>query len=231
MLVRQGSTPSSNSDIPPSRRPGRARALEHTGRAEEFGIPTEDELTTFLLDVFRCDPGGARILAKALRHFWAGDYLETAYLAAPATESAARRLLRELDEGAYQVQVGKNPGKYPALGTLLDALLELGLDPSWHYFVSWLLLGPDGSNIRNDVAHGFTVGMDHVHAALVLRAASVLITATGSVEGETKTLTLAELPSAPRPGLRGLADRALAVASRGLLRGHVLLESRRHRGE
>ncbi|MFL6108012.1 MAG: hypothetical protein ACJ72L_13705 [Marmoricola sp.] len=196
--------------------------------AEEFGIPTEDELTTFFLDTFKCDPGGARILAKALRHFWARDYLETAYLAAPATEAAARRLLRELDEGVYQVQVGKNPGKYPALGTLLDALLDFGLDPSWHYFLSWLLLGPDGSNIRNDVAHGFTVGMDGVHAALVLRAASVLVTATGSVEGETKTLTLAK-PSEPRLGLRGLADRALAVTSRNLLRGHMLLESRRYR--
>jgi hypothetical protein len=54
--------------------------------------------------------------------------------------------------------------------------------------------------IRNDVAHGFTVRMDEVHAALVLRAASVLITASGSVEGETKTLPLAELPSVPRPG-------------------------------
>jgi hypothetical protein len=197
--------------------------------AEKYGIPTEDELTTFFLDTFKCDPGGARILAKSFRHFWTRDYLETTYLAAPATEAAARRLLRELDEGMYQVQVGRSPGKYPALGTLLDALLDFGLDPSWHYFLSWLLLGPDGSNIRNDVAHGFTVGMDDVHAALVLRAASVLVTATGSVEGETKTLTLAQ-PSEPRLGLRGLADRAVAVMSRNLLRAHMLLESRRYRG-
>jgi hypothetical protein len=198
--------------------------------AEKFGIPSEEELTTFLLDVFRCDPDGGRILARALRHFSAEDYLESTYLAAPATEAAARRLLRELDEGAYQVQVGKNPGKYPALGTLLDELLDLGLDPSWHYFISWLLLGPDGANIRNDVAHGFTVRMDDVHAALVLRAASVLITASGTVDGESKTLTIAGLPSVPRAGLRGVADRALAVASRALLRGHLRIETRRLRG-
>jgi hypothetical protein len=215
-------------------------AAEHLGSihgsglhrlAKKYGTPSEDELTTFLLDLYGSDPNEARILAKAFRHFWAEDYLEAAYLATPAVEAAARRLLREMDEGAYQVQVGSNPGKYPALGSLLDELLRLGLDPSWHYFLTWLLLGPDGRNIRNDIAHGFVTSMNPVHATLVLRAAALLITASGSVAGQQKTLTLATRPAAPRPGIRGHCDRAVAVTSRLLLRGHMLAESRRHRDE
>lgn len=58
-------------------------AIDGTGRFMACGAG-EDELTTFFLDTFKCDPGGARILAKALRQFWARDYLETAYLPAPA---------------------------------------------------------------------------------------------------------------------------------------------------
>ncbi|MEV0948996.1 hypothetical protein [Promicromonospora sp. NPDC050249] len=196
---------------------------------EKYGTPTEDELTIWLLDVYACDPDGARVLAKAFCHFWAGDYLEAAYVATPAVEAAARRLLREMDEGAYQVQVGNNPGKYPALGTLLDELRRISLDTSWHYFLTWLLLGPEGTNIRNDIAHGFITTMNPVHATLLLRAAALLITASGSVVGDQKSLTLAAQPAAPRPRLRGIGDRALAVTSGLLLRGHMLAESRRHR--
>ncbi|KRD35207.1 hypothetical protein ASE27_15525 [Oerskovia sp. Root918] len=196
---------------------------------EKYSTPTETELTTWLLDVYACDPDGARVLAKAFCHFWAGDYLEAAYVATPAVEAAARRLLREMDEGAYQVQVGNSPGKYPSLGTLLDELLRISLDPSWHYFLTWLLLGPEGSNIRNDIAHGFTTTMDPVHATLVLRSAALLITASGSVADEQKTLALATQLAAPRPGPKGLGDRAVAVMSRLLLRGHMLAEARRYR--
>lgn len=203
---------------------GHFAALGLQRLAEEHGIPGEDELHTFFLDVFNCDPTGARILAKAFRHFWSGDHLEAVYLAAPATEAAARRLLRELDEGIYQVQVGKNAGEYPALGTLLDELETLGLDESWHFFLTWLLLGPDGRNIRNDVAHGFTVETQPALAALVLRGAAVLITASGTIDGEGKHVHLAG-----QEHDAGLVDRAAAAVSNALLFCHTRIEVARDR--
>lgn len=203
---------------------GHVSAIGLQRLAEKHGIPGEDELKSFFLDVFKCDPSGALILAKVFRHFWSGDHLEAVYLAAPATEAAARRLLRELDEGVYQVQVGKNPGKYPALGTLLDELLTLGLDESWHFFLTWLLLGPDGRNIRNDVAHGFTVETHPALAALVLRGAAVVATASGTVSEEGKHIDLAEQD----PG-DGLVDRTAAALSRSLLFWHTRVEELRVR--
>jgi hypothetical protein len=203
---------------------GHVAALGLRRLAEKHGIPGEDELHSFFLDEFHCDPSGARILAKALRHFWSGHHLEAVYLAAPATEAAARRLLRELDEGVYQVQVGKNAGKYPALGTLLDELLTLGLDESWHFFLTWLLLGPDGRNIRNDVAHGFTVDIHPALAALVLRGAAVLITASGSVSDEGKHIHIAEQNSGHGP-----VDGTAALLSRSLLFWHARVERFRDR--
>lgn len=203
---------------------GHVSALGLQRLAEKHGIPGEDELQAFFLDMFNCNPSGARILAKALRHFWCGEHLEAVYLAAPATEAAARRLLRELDEGVYQVQVGKNAGKYPALGTLLDELLALGLDDSWHFFLTWLLLGPDGRNVRNDVAHGFTVETHPALAALVLRGAAVLITASGTVTDEGKHIHLAE----QSPG-HGLMDRTAVALSRSLLFLHTRVEVFRDR--
>lgn len=199
-----------------------ARGLQRL--AEKHGVPSEDELHSFFLNLFNCDPSGARILAKALRHFWFGDHLEAVYLAAPATEAAARRLLRELDEGVYQVQVGKNAGKYPALGTLLDELLTLELDESWHFFLTWLLLGPDGRNIRNDVAHGFTVETHPALAALVLRGAAVLITASGTVSDEGKQIHLVEQSVSD-----DLVDRTAAALSRSLLFWHACVELFRNR--
>lgn len=208
---------------------GHVCALGLQRLAEKHGVPDEDDLHSFFLDVFNCDPSGARILVKALRHFWSGNHLEAVYLAAPATEAAARRLLRELDEGVYQVQVGKNAGKYPALGTLLDELLTLGLDESWHFFLTWLLLGPDGRNTRNDIAHGFTVETHPALAALVLRGAALLITASGTVNDEGKRIHLAEQDLSD-----GLVDRTAASLSRSLLFWHTRIEvfrDRRSRGQ
>lgn len=178
--------------------------------AAKYGTPTEDELTSLLISEYRCDPAAANLLAKCFGHFWAGRFLEVTHLAAPATEAAARRLLRELDEGVYQVQVGKSAGKYPGLGVLLDELLTFGLDPSWHFFMTWLLLGPDGANVRNHVAHGFMVEPDSTYAALVLKAAAALITASGSIADDEKRIKLAALP-APRSGLRAWATGSWIV--------------------
>lgn len=100
--------------------------------AAKYGTPTEEELTSLLVSEYRCDPAAANLLAKCFGHFCAGRFLEVTHLAAPATKAAARRLLRELDEGVYQVQVGKSAGRYPGLGVLLDELLSLAQPtPPW----------------------------------------------------------------------------------------------------
>lgn len=122
------------------------------------------------------------------------------------------------------MQVGKNAGKYPGLGTLLDELLTLGLDESWHFFLTWLLLGPDGRNVRNDAAHGFTVETHPALAALVLRGAAVLITASGTVSDEGKHIHLAEQNRGD-----GLVDRTAVALSRSLLFWHTRVELFRDR--
>jgi hypothetical protein len=71
-----------------------------------------------------------------------------------------------LDEGIYRLEVAKDPGQYPDLYVLLQELEKLALDESWAYFLRWLLLGPLGMNIRNEVADGFVAeGKPGVHRA------------------------------------------------------------------
>lgn len=192
--------------------------------ADRYGTPEQDELQTYFIQRYRCDPGGAYILAKSYRMFWAGDYVDAVHLVIPAAEAAARRLLRELDEGIYQVQVGNSVGQYPGLRVLLEELDHLVLDPSWSWFLNWLFLGPIGLNLRNDVAHGFVVGIDPAYTALVLRAASLLITTSTTIEGEHRVIRVPR-PAEPRPGPRGIGDRLVRKASAVLLRGYLRLEA------
>ena len=120
-----------------------------------YEVPTVEELTAAIVGEGCRDPQLARGLAKGFRFFWDGDFEASIAVVIPKFEAAARALLRELDEGIYKVQVSKDPGGYVGLYVLLDELERLALDPSWAYFFRWLLLGPYGANLRNDVAHGF----------------------------------------------------------------------------
>ncbi|RZT17463.1 uncharacterized protein DUF4209 [Kribbella sp. VKM Ac-2569] len=196
--------------------------------ADRYGTPTLDDLQTYFVQQYKCNPAGAFILAKAYRMFWNGDYIDAVHLVIPAAEAAARRLLRMLDEGIYKVAVGNSVGEYPGFRVLLEELDTLALDPSWSWFLKWIFLGPIGLNLRNDVAHGFIVGIDPAYAALVLRAASLLITTTTTIDGERPIISVPS-PPAPRPGIRGVGDRLIRTASSALLRGHVRLEAIRRR--
>jgi hypothetical protein len=149
--------------------------------ADVYELPTVDELTTAIVGFGCRDPQLARGLAKGFRFFWDGDFEASVSVALPRFEAAARALLRELDEGIYKVQVSRDPGGYVGLYVLLDELEELALDPSWAYFFRWLLLGPYGANLRNDIAHGFTFDPGPVFAALALRAVSVLALVAGTL--------------------------------------------------
>jgi hypothetical protein len=146
--------------------------------AHRFGIPSHDELTAFL-GVYGCRPQWAGVLATALRLYWVGEFTASAHLAVPKVEAAARALLLELNEPVYRSYVADSPGQFGGLGALLEPLVDNGFDQDWARFLSTLLLG-DGNNVRNTIAHGFTDDVDRDTAALVLRAAAVLITITAA---------------------------------------------------
>lgn len=166
--------------------------------ADHYGVPGEDDLIEVFTRLGGQDARLARSLAKAFRHFWAGDYEACVHVAAPKFEAAARNLLRELDEGVYRVQAGKDPGGYPGLYVLLDELEKLALDESWAYFFHWLLLGPYGANVRNEVAHGFVFDISPTYAALTLRAVSVLVTVSGPPVTDAKSDGAVDTPIEPQ---------------------------------
>lgn len=142
--------------------------------AQRYGARSEDELVAFLTLEGCRDAQLARSLSKGFRHYWAGDFESCVSVIVPRFEAAARNLLRELDEGIYRVQKGRDPGGYVGLFVLLSELETLELDESWGYFCRWLFLGPYGANLRNDIAHGFVVDPGPTYATLALRAVSMI---------------------------------------------------------
>ncbi|MGV9753785.1 DUF4209 domain-containing protein [Nocardia farcinica] len=146
--------------------------------AERYGRPGGEDLTTYLLALGAIDTRLARSLAKGFGYFWSGDYEACAAVVIPKIETAARALLRELDEPTYQVQVSAaKAGGHILLHPLLEPLENVALDEDWAYFLRWLLSGPTGKNLRNDYAHGHIDEVTPADAALLLRAAALLITA------------------------------------------------------
>ncbi|MDE1675084.1 hypothetical protein [Nocardia gipuzkoensis] len=153
-----------------------AEALRRIGH--RYGSPESEELTTVLLDLGAFDPRLARSLAKGFGYFWTGDYEAAAAIVIPKIETAARALLRELDEPTFKVQISAvKPGGHIQLHPLLQGLEKAALDEDWAYFLRWLLLGPVGRNLRNDYAHGHLDVVTPADAALLLRGAALLITA------------------------------------------------------
>ena len=162
--------------------------------ADRYGTPAESELAAFLSGNGQTDQTLALSLARGFRHFWSGDYEACVHVVVPKVEAAARALLRELDEGIYRVQVARTRA-VPGLYVLLQELEKLALDESWAYFLRWLLLVPPGMNIRNEIAHGFVGDTSPVYAALILRAAALLITVVAPQPPSA-------VSSAARPGKR-----------------------------
>ncbi len=207
--------------------------------AQVYEIPTVEQWTSDILAQGCRDPQLAQGVAKGLSHFWDGDYEASIAVALPKFEAAARALLRELDEGIYRVQVGMDPGGYVGLYVLLDELEKLALDSSWAFFFRWLLLGPYGVNLRNDVAHGFVFDPGFVFAALTLRAVSVLVLVAGPLPDDRLIAEPDQSSSEPRSradvlaalaepsGPASMLDRAMSQAAERLER--VALQIRAHR--
>lgn len=189
--------------------------------AARYGVPSEDDLVDHFVSRGGRDVKLLRSLAKGFRHFWHGDTESCIYLVTPRLETAARNLLLELDEGIYKVEAAKDPGGYPGLYVLLDKLEQIALDESWAYFLRWLLLGPFGANLRNNVAHGLPVNTTAEYAALTLRAVAVLALVSsptgpdGVAAEDRERADLVRLLSTP-PRVAGPIDGLLAAAGRTL---------------
>lgn len=197
-------------------------SAQHSGRVlaaglhafvDRYGVPGEDELVDVLLDLTGANAALIRSLARALRLYLQGEYEASANLIVPKIEAAARMLLLELDEAIYKVQIGSDPGGYGGLYGLIDALGKLCLDEDWTYFLQWLLLGSPGQNARNDLTHGLVLDPGPVQAALILRAAALLITVTESDNAASPRTRedLERLLAAPTdpPAVVGLLEEVL----------------------
>jgi len=189
--------------------------------ADRYGVPSEDDLVDYFVSRGGRDVKLLRSLAKGFRHFWHGDTESCVYLVTPRLETSARNLLLELDEGIYRVEAAKDPGGYPGLYVLLDKLELIALDESWAYFLRWLLLGPFGANLRNDVAHGLPVNTTVEYAALTLRAVATLALVSsptgrdGVAAGDRERAELVRLLSTP-PRVSSPVDGLLAASGRTL---------------
>jgi hypothetical protein len=74
----------------------------------------------------------------------------------------------------YRTQREKSPGQYPGLGALLPELHRAGLDESWYRFLHTYFASVAGTNIRNELLHGFIDEIGEPASALILTAALYL---------------------------------------------------------
>lgn len=159
---------------------------------DKYGIIPVEDLAPFICHEGRGNFELAAVFSRALHHYWNEDLEACIHIAVPRTESAARLILRELDIAIYRVQLGRRPGLYPQLGSLLDEFEGLGFDESWVYFLRWLLTEPTGKNLRNQVAHGRVRAATKSDAALVLRALLLLALLCGPGDADDIQVDLSE---------------------------------------
>jgi hypothetical protein len=191
------------------------QALKEIGQLAKN--PSEQVLSTLLMERYRCPAANATILAKALILFWRDEYLVCAYFVTPFIEAGVRGLLLELNEPIYRVEVGKTKGQYAQLGVLLRHLEAEGFDPDWVRFLETMTVSV-GQNFRNDIAHGFLRQMDPVVATLLLRAAALFLTMPlGSVTAsEVDRLKRRPTPHRPHRSLSRRIKEAISAARRAL---------------
>lgn len=159
---------------------------------DRYGTVPIDEIAAYVSHQGRGNYELAAVFARALHHYWKGDLEACVHIAVPRVESAARLILRELDIAIYRVQLGKRPGQYPPLGSLLDELVALGFDEAWIYYLRWLLTEHTGMNLRNEVAHGRVRAASEAQAALVLRALLLVVLLCGPGNADDIDADLAE---------------------------------------
>lgn len=145
-----------------------AKALHEIGNVHQ---PGREEIEGHFAERPTLPKGLPRVLADALIRYWAEDYEACAYSLVPKIEAMLRALARAVDESVYRIQRGKSPGQYAGLGALLPMLGKRGFDESWIRYLTTLLSGPTGWNLRNELAHGFVERVPGPIAALLIQAA------------------------------------------------------------
>ncbi|MDF8265210.1 DUF4209 domain-containing protein [Luteipulveratus flavus] len=173
-----------------------------------YGAVPVDEIATYVSHQGRGNYELAAVFARALHHYWNRDLEACIHIAVPRIESAVRLILRELDVAIYRVQLGKRPGQYPPLGSLLGELLDLGFDEAWIYYLRWLLTEHTGKNLRNEVAHGRVRGVSEANAVLVLRALLLVVLLCGPGNADDIDADLPERGDGGAKGGEQPAERA-----------------------
>ncbi len=136
------------------------------------GLPTLQDISSFLAGWPAVDGPLAPALARALLRYWTGDSEGAAYTVLPRVESVVRGLVLATDRGVYRLQREHKPGQYAGLGQLLPIVQEeYGLDESRTRFLAALLRHPAGLNLRNQMLHGFVGDPGPGIAAVLLHAA------------------------------------------------------------
>lgn len=172
-----------------------ALELEHV--RQRFPRPGSDEVATWMVETLSADAALAHFFSESLVLHWANKYSDAARLSIPLIESAARGLLRTLDEPLYRTQRGDSPGRFPAMDFYVDALAKRDLDPDWVCALRVTLLTP-GMNLRNLAAHGFVMEFSEQQSALLLRLAGLLC----AMPNNTEHQSLEAIPTMAKRRLR-----------------------------
>jgi hypothetical protein len=102
------------------------QALKEIGQLAKN--PSEQVLSTLLMERYRCPAANATILAKALILFWRDEYLVCAYFVTPFIEAGVRGLLLELNEPISRGS-GKNQRPVCSARRSAAALRSRGVRP------------------------------------------------------------------------------------------------------
>ncbi len=136
------------------------------------GLPPLAEISGFLSQWPAIEGPVGLAIACSLLRYWAGDSEGAAYTIVPRIESLARELVLRTERGIYRLQQEHTPGQYAGLGQLLPIMCEeYGLTESRTRFLSTLLRHPAGTNLRNQMLHGFVGDPGPGIAAVLLHAA------------------------------------------------------------
>ncbi|MEU0082980.1 DUF4209 domain-containing protein [Streptomyces sp. NPDC006274] len=153
---------------------------------EVHGLPTEEDLTSFLARGALTEQDLAASIARCFIRYWTGDPEAATFTIAPKIETLARNLVLALDAGVYKIQRNEKPGQYPGLGSLLGVLRIKGLDESWYRNILTICGNPAGGwNLRNEIAHGFVHVAGSPGAAILLQCVLYLWT-LGAKSGDAE---------------------------------------------
>jgi hypothetical protein len=162
----------------------------------KWGPISESDLTSYLGQrTHVSEPLAASLARGIIRHF-TGDFEGAEYTVTPKIEALARSIALACGLPLYRTQREKSPGQYPGLGALLPELRKIGLSESWYRFLHTYLASVAGTNIRNELLHGFMDEITEPTSALILTAALYL--AVGVELGDpSKTKKDEEVPGQP----------------------------------